>query len=232
MGKVIARTASIRRILEAVMKTLAAAQAHGGEVKRLAEARVAPSLTALNENEQALAAAHAADEVLHAALLARDGESDLEIGAVCDEIWNALGRPSRSVDFEMIVNGGKRDWCDGDPALQPELMATLAKNIRGSEHPRLSDKKEAWAARIEQKAAAQALAAKPAVESYARVTALTTQRRTLADAAQVSLVRFKRDLLNLGMTEAQVHEIIPDTPSSTGAASTQPSPKPAPTPAA
>jgi hypothetical protein len=85
--------------------------------------------------------------------------------------------------------------------------------------------------RIEQKAAAQSLAAGPAVDSYARITALTTQRRTLADAAQVSLVRFKRDLLNLGMTEAQVHEIIPDTPSSAGAASTQPSPNPAPTPA-
>jgi hypothetical protein len=38
------------------------------------------------------------------------------------------------------------------------------------------------------------------------------QRRTLADPLQVALVRLKRDLKNQGMTEAQIHEIIPDVP--------------------
>ncbi len=44
------------------------------------------------------------------------------------------------------------------------------------------------------------------------------QRRTLADALQVALVRLKRDLKNQGMAEAQVHEIIPDVPPSPGRA--------------
>ena len=72
--------------------------------------------------------------------------------------------------------------------------------------------------RIEAKAAAQAELAKPAEASCARVTFLTMQRWTLADALQVALVRLKRDMKNQGMTEAQIHEIIPDIPPSTGRA--------------
>ena len=34
--------------------------------------------------------------------------------------------------------------------------------------------------------------------------------RTIADIAQVGLVRFKRDLQNVGLTETQIHEIMPD----------------------
>lgn len=76
-------------------------------------------IRALDESEQQLQKAREADDAVHAALLARDNESDLEVGAVCDEIWNALGRPSQSIDFDLIVNGGKKVWCDGDPAGRP-----------------------------------------------------------------------------------------------------------------
>jgi len=41
------------------------------------------------------------------------------------------------------------------------------------------------------------------------------RRRTLADALQVALVRFRRDLKNEGMTETQIHQIIADVPPST-----------------
>jgi hypothetical protein len=37
-------------------------------------------------------------------------------------MWNALGRPSRSVDYDIIVSGGKSVWTEGDPAKQPQLM--------------------------------------------------------------------------------------------------------------
>ncbi len=228
MPTMVSRTASSERIHEVGKRALGMAQARGGDVKALAEGRLAPALAALDDNEAALAKARDEDARLHSELMARDSESDLEIGAVFDEMWNAMGRPSQAIDYQMVVNGGKKDWCSGDPAKQAALMAVLAKNIRGSNHPKLGDKKEAWAARIEQRAAAQAEAARPAEVSYAQLTAIRMQRRTLADAAQVALVRFKRDLMNLGMTEVQAHEIIPDSPRSSGPAA----PKPAPTPAA
>jgi hypothetical protein len=128
------------------------------------------------------------DDSKHAALLARDAESDLETGAVINEIWNVMGRPKQSIDYDLIVNGGKSVWTDGDPAKQPALMALLAENIRGSDHPKLAGKKEDWAKRIEAKAAARAEAATAALASHARVTFLT------------------------------IHEIIPDVPPSTSRA--------------
>lgn len=224
MPTMVSRTASSERIHAVGKKTLAAAQARGGEVKTLAEARLAPAVGALDENEGLLMKALEADAGAHAALMARDSESDLEIGTVFDEIWNAMGRPSQSIDYQMIVSGGKKDWCSGDPTKQAALMAVLAKQIRTSKHAKLGDKKETWAARIEQRAAAQAEAARPAEASYAQIAALKMQRRSLADAVQVALVRFKRDLMNLGMTEAQAHEIIPDSPRSSGPAQVAPAP--------
>lgn len=117
--------------------------------------------------------ARAEDDGRHAALLARDAESDLEVGAVCNEIWNAMGRPRQAIDYDLIVNGGKAVWTDGDPAKQPAMMALLAQNIRATTHAKLAERKEDWAKRIEAKAAAQAEAAKPAESSYARLTYLT-----------------------------------------------------------
>jgi hypothetical protein len=182
--------------------------------------------TALDDNEQKLNQAHAIDDAAHAALMARDDESDQEIGAVCDEMWNAMGRPARSVDYDITVNTGKNFWTEGDPAKQPHLMAVLAANIRATKHPKLVARKEDWATRIDQKAAAQAEAARPTDATGAQVSALTMQRRMLADSAQLGLTRLKRDLKNLGMTEAQVHEIIPDD--QTASPATPPPPAPAP----
>lgn len=216
MGGNVTRSAGVDRIKDSGEKTLTAARARGGEVASLAEARIAPAMSALEDNEKQLDQARADDDKKHAELIARDNESDLEVGAVCNEIWNALGRPGQSLDYNLIVNGGKKVWTDGDPVKQPALMGVLAQNIRATDHPKLAAKKEEWAKRIETKAAAQAEAAKPTEGSYAVVMSLRMQRRTLADTLQMALVRFKRDLKNLGMTEAQAHEIIPDVSPSRG----------------
>jgi uncharacterized protein YfdQ (DUF2303 family) len=140
-----------------------------------------------------------------------------------------MGRPGQSAEYDMIVGAGTKAWTDGDPTKQPHLMAVLASNIRTSKHPKLADRKEEWAKRIEEKAAAQSEAIKPTDAAYAQVTVLGMQRRALADSIQIGLTRLKRDLKNNGMTEAQVHEIIPDAPSgSNGAAATPAPPQSAP----
>ncbi len=224
MGKVIPRSAAIERIREAAAKTLAAARAFGGEIQTLTEARVGQLVVALDDLEHRLNQARSADDTVHASLMARDSESDLTIRAVCDEIWNAMGRPAQSAEYDLIVGSGTKAWTDGDPTKQPSLMAVLASNIRTSKHPKLADRKEDWAKRIEEKAAAQAEAIKPTDAAYAQVTVLGMQRRAFADSIQIGLTRLKRDLKNNGMTEAQVHEIIPDAP--TGSNGTAPAPTP------
>jgi uncharacterized protein YjiS (DUF1127 family) len=92
----------------------------------------------------------------------------------------------------------------------------------------LAARKEEWAGRIEKKATAQTEAATMADPIHARLTGLTMQRRSVADLAQLALTRFKRDLKNLGMSEAQIHEIIPDAPAGNGTPVVVPAPAPAP----
>jgi hypothetical protein len=107
---------------------------------------------------------------------------------------------------------------------------TPTRPTGASNHPKLQAKKEDWALRIDAKAEAQAEAAKSADASEILVTTLSMRRRTLAFASQVALTRLKRDFKNAGMTEAQVHEIIPDVPTSTragtAAGNAEPEPKP------
>jgi len=226
MGSVIARNAAASRIADDVLKTVTRAQARGGEVQKLAQARFSALYPALTAIEQQYNEACSANDLLHVTLMARDSESDLTIGAVCDEVYNTLGRVSVSVDYNLIFGSGKKAWTDGDPVQQPRLMNALAANIRQTNNAKLADKKEEWAVRIEQKAAAQAKAAEPIAAADAQVARLKMQRRTLANTAQVELVRLKRDFKNIGMTEAQIHEIIPDSPAGSSAAPTKPAQQP------
>ena len=113
------------------------ATARGGDIKTLTETRLSALLSAMAMNGQQLVQARTNDEVVNATLMARDNESDLEIGAVVDEIWNSLGRPAQSIDYDLIVDSGKNARTDGDPVKQPHLMKVLAANIRHSNHPKL-----------------------------------------------------------------------------------------------
>jgi hypothetical protein len=220
MGQVITRKAGTDRILAVFAKTFTQASARGGDVQSIAVARLGGLQADVAEVEQQYNDARDVDEKANVALMARDAESDLEIGAVIDEIWNCMGRPAQSVDYELIVGGGRNDWTEGNPSRQPHLMNVLSANIRHTNHPKLQAKKEDWALRIDAKATAQAEAAKSADASEILVTTLSMRRRTLAFAAQVALTRLKRDFKNAGMTEAQVHEIIPDVPTSARAGTT------------
>jgi hypothetical protein len=222
MGSVIARNAAASRIADDVLKTVTRADARGGDIQTLTQARFSVLYPALTAIEQQYEQACAANDLLYVTLMARDNESDLTIGAISDEVYNTLGRVSASVDYKLIFGSGKKAWTDGDPVQQPLLMKVLAANIRQTNNAKLIDRKEDWAARIEQKAAAQAKAAEPLAAADAQVTTLKLQRRTLANAAQVALVRLKRDFKNIGMTEAQIHEIIPDSPAGSSAAPTKP----------
>lgn len=192
MGTVISRNAGADRIAETASRAMTVAVARGGDVQQLAEKRLSAFLSALANNGQQLTLARSQSDMLHATLMARDNESDLEIGAVIDEIWNTLGRPAQSIDYDLIVGSGKNAWTDGDPVKQPHLMGVLAANIRNSNNPKLAEKKASWATRIEQRATAQAEAAAPVETADAQVTALSMQRRTLAGAVQVGLARLKR----------------------------------------
>jgi hypothetical protein len=89
-------------------------------------------------------------------------------------------------------------------------MTILASRIRKTNAPALQAGKDAWAKRIEDKADPQQKAAAALKDAEVKVGVTRGIARAVADLAQVALTRLKRDLKNLGMTETQIHEIIPD----------------------
>jgi hypothetical protein len=88
-------------------------------------------------------------------------------------------------------------------------MNALAKNTRATQAAKLQAGKAAWAAGIEAKATAQQAAGDETEDADAAVIALRAQLRGLANLAQVALSRLKRDYKNAGLSETQLHEVIP-----------------------
>ncbi len=107
MGNVAPRSAGAERIF-ADYKASRKQGAHKDDaVKQTVEARLGPLAPGMDAAEAGVAAAALTADDLETKLLAFDGSSDLEIGAVSDEIWNALGRPASSLEYTLIVGNGK-----------------------------------------------------------------------------------------------------------------------------
>jgi hypothetical protein len=210
MAKVIPRSAGADRIFEDFETTLAnGALSEQAEVRAAVTARLGPLAPGVAAAKADVAAHTLAAETQEDVLLAYDGGSDVAIGSAFDQIWNALGRPASSVDFTLIVGQGKSQWTDGDPREQGILMTILVSRIRTTTAAALQNGKDAWAQAIEDRAAVQTKLANSLKAAEAQLTVSKGIARGVADLAQVALARLKRDLTNLGLSDAQIHRIIP-----------------------
>ena len=139
------------------------------------------------------------------------------IGSSLDAVHNALGRPRYSVDYALIAGTGCQEWTRTTRPEKPQLMKLLAANLRSTEHPSLQDSKEGLGSQVETAARTLAQAVDALTNAELVVRILKKRRRALAQAAQVMLSRLKRDFLNAGLTQAQIHEIVPSEPRSRSA---------------
>ena len=209
MGSVVPRSAGPERIFEDFGEALDNGQRRTGAVKETVETRLGPLAVGVDMAEDEWTADKAALDEADKVLMVIDIGSDLEVGAVIDEVWNGLGRPASSVEYTLIAGRGKAQWTDGNPREQAILMAILAANLRRTTAPTLQAGKEGWAQRIDARTALQAPAADLVRKAEAKLAVSAGIARGVADLAQVALARLKRDLQNIGQTEAQIHEIIP-----------------------
>ncbi|MDI3285886.1 hypothetical protein [Polyangium sp. 15x6] len=211
MGEVIAATGGIERIDEDVHSAYETAIGRGGEVAETAVARLQPGVTAIDNAKVVHEAAKKAESAAWAIVAGIDHDADGLIGSVRDEMWNALGRPKQSTHMDGVYPEGIGTYTAGDPLGQPLLMEVLKARILAAEAPQWPEnKRNAWASAIEAKREAYDVAVKAyrPVEA-ARVVAEAGYRAAVR-GAHTRLKNFKRDLKNLGLTEAQIHEIIPD----------------------
>jgi hypothetical protein len=213
MGDVIRASAAVEEIFKDGRAALATAVAKGGKIKERAEQILGPTITMVDAIEDELEAGRAILAPLLAALKAENDNADAIVDRTYDDTWNDVGRPASDRYLALMYPGGADYYTDGDTPGQPARMELLAKLYDRKLHPGLpAEKAVAYAARIREAAAALEADVKATTGPAANVALLERVRTALGRVCQFELMSLKRAFKIDGMSEAAIHEIIPDRP--------------------
>ena len=148
---------------------------------------------------------------LLAQLDVKDEESDGLLGRVSDDIWNDIGRPASDPTFSLLFPDGIGFYTDGPDDEQPIKMELLAELLEANLHPKLDGKKaKSLGKQIRDSAKALRTAVEQVQTPRAQVAMLSRARSAIARSLQISLVNLKRHYKATGISDAQIHSIIPD----------------------
>ena len=230
MGEVVSSGADVARIEEHIRTAFEKATARGGDIAAAAASRLEAPVNAIESAGTLLKSARKTAASAWVLVLAEDARSDPGIGSVRDAMWNALERPRQSPYMDQVFPGGVSVYTSGDPRGQPLLMQVLQARILSCSSPKWPEiARQGWASEIESLRVPYAAAVDAHRPAEAMETVADAAYRAAVRAGHGRLVSFKRDLKSLGLTETQIHEIIPDD----GAGKTAPKAKaPAVEPAA
>ncbi len=219
MGEVVHAKSAIADIEADVRTSLRNGMARGGEIAAMTEARLGAVVVAMTEAKRVEEAAKEAEAAAWPSVASADADADGAIGRVRDAMFNALGRPRTHPDLVAVFPEGITTYTKGDPLAQPRLMKVLEARIAVTENVPAwtAERRAAWVAELE----AARLPLFDAATAYGPLDAARTVAeaglRAVVRSAQSQLVKLKRDFKNHGLTEAQIHEIIPDASRRTAA---------------
>jgi len=213
MGDVIRASSAADDIFKDVREALNNSQARGGSIQERAEIGLAPVVAMIDATEQELITARNIWLPLHAALQAENDRADALLNRIYDETWNDVGRPAMDRYLALMYPGGAGYYTDGDTPGQPARMELLAKLYDRAIHPKIpAAQAQAYAQRIRTGAADLQADLNAAAGPAANVALLERVRTALARVAQFELANLKRMFKVDGMTETEIHQIIPDRP--------------------
>lgn len=215
MGEIIEAKASVEDIISDVTATLKNAQARGGEYQSLAESFVGPIVSVLGTTEGKIAPLKDQVEGLSRDVMVLNDEADDVVKEESDFIWNKVGRPKSDPYLEVIFPGGSEFYTDGKVEEQPARMHLLAELLLSGAHPKLDP---AVAAASAQRIVAKADALQVKLDELrplkTKLDLLSSVRAGLARVGRARLVSLKRAYLAAGFSESDIHQVIPDRPSS------------------
>jgi hypothetical protein len=219
MGEVIHKKAARERIIEDTRTTLARAAAKAivasGGPWGAAAPRIGPIVALWDTTTVKRDAARAELAPLAATASATNDAVDDRIKALADEIWNEIGRPQNDPYFDMLFPGGTGFYVDGNPNEQPAQMELLAELLDAKLHPRLTNA-PAQAAVVRAEAAKLEAATEATRKPAARVELYDRMLTAIARSAQVELSKLKRFWKAEGLSESDIHSVIPDRPRNYG----------------
>lgn len=210
MAEVIRKGSAAEDVIADVHKTLVNARARGGAWVGPAEEKLGliERLWAMAESRHA--AAMTALAPLLAALNAEDDKADDLLGATSDDVWNKVGRPGSDPILSIMFPGGIAYYTDARDEDQPDRMDLLAELLEAGLHPKL----EAPVAHTHATAIrASAGRYREKVEAVrapaARVKLLEAMKTAVGRYAQTELSNLKRRYKSDGLSESDIHTVIP-----------------------
>lgn len=213
MGDVIRNSAAREDIFKDGRTALTNARARGSNIQERAEIGLGPAITLVEVTEQEFAAGSAELATLKAARDAENDRADAILDRTYDDTWNDIGRPANDRFLALMYPGGAGYYTDGDVAGQPTRMKLLAKLYEKSIHPKLTPaQSQAYAQRILQAAADLKADIDAMAEPAANVMLLDRTLTAMARVVQFELANLKRMYKIDGLSEAEIHTIIPDRP--------------------
>lgn len=213
MGDVIRASAAVNDIFNDARTSLHNSRARGGSIQERAETGLAPVMAMVDATEQELINARNTWLPLHAALQAENDRADALLNRIYDETWNDVGRPAIDRYLALMYPGGAGYYTEGDTPGQPARMELLAKLYDRAIHPKIpAAQAQGYAQRIREGAAELQADLNAASAPAANVALLERVRTALGRVAQFEIANLKRMFKIDGMSESEIHEIIPDRP--------------------
>lgn len=226
MGNIIDRQAARDKIVEDADTTMTRADERAaldprgaGSPWPRARLRLAPILAIYRAFETKRDQAKEALAPLVAAHAVQDDHADDLLKSHYDAFWNEIGRPGTDAFLDLLYPGGASFYADATDEEQPIYMELLAELLGANVHPGFDPAKASQRAQETRAAAAQLEAKWEALRKpRARVRLYDRMLTTLGKAVHVELGKLKRAWLSEGMSEADIHAVIPDRPRAYAAA--------------
>jgi hypothetical protein len=212
MGFMVQKNNGVATIAQVIGTTLRQARQRTDFVRERVEEKLGPYEPILERTAQAVVDAEAVARDAQARVDYLEAVAHRTVGEVRDEVRNALGRPARHDLLDMLFPQGISTVTEAPVARAPVAMGVIAGRMSELD-PALAGPLAArlpeWAARLTAAATPLGEAVEAAARTSTRADFARADRATAVRAAWVQLPRLKRRLRSDGLTEAQVHEVIP-----------------------
>jgi hypothetical protein len=213
MGRIIRSNRAAADLIRDARLTLTTATSLGPPFSEEAEAFLRAATDRAKALRVAIDANLEAVERLRSQRAASDASCNELVARVRDELYNLIGRRARDPAFNMIFVGGIGRYIRPGPTTKPAALRRLATGLETVVHPRIPAEVAAGHAEA-LRAAATALEA-----LNDQLLPLRHEQQALeggftfnARYAHLQLTRLKKHWVGQGMTEPEIHAIIPHRP--------------------